>query len=160
MRARVSDLPMRTIMSAMPRPLAAPARARRVAFITLPIGHSLPRKVVGSADGAKAAGAEVNVLGADLSKHIFTKGYVQNVISFTKERATFVKDFWTIASYLFVSPQDFEKYGIKAGAAVEPDLTMRSSENALISSSIVNISLSSPGFQPRNASRFTKASGK
>ena len=86
----------------------------------VPILEERGMKVVESADSAKAAGAEVNALGADLSKHIFTKGYVQNVISFTKERATFVKDFWTIASYLFVSPEDFEKYGIKAGAAVEP----------------------------------------
>ncbi|MBQ0144199.1 MAG: glutamate--tRNA ligase [Bacteroidales bacterium] len=46
--------------------------------------------------------------------------YVKDVISFTKERATFVTDFWTIASYLFVSPKDFEAYGIKAGASVEP----------------------------------------
>lgn len=77
-------------------------------------------KVVVSPGCAKAAGGEVNELGADMDKHIFTKGYVQNVISFTKERATFVKDFWTIASYLFIAPEDFEKYGVKAGAAVEP----------------------------------------
>ena len=47
------------------------------------------------------------------------KDYVRGVISFTKERAAFVDDFWTIASYLFVAPEDFEKFGIKAGAAVE-----------------------------------------
>ncbi len=52
--------------------------------------------------------------------HIFSISYVRLVVSLIKNRATFVKDFWTIASYLFVSPQDFEKYGIKAGAAVEP----------------------------------------
>ena len=86
----------------------------------VPILEEHGMKVVECPHRAKAAGAEVNALGADLSKHIFTKDYVHNVISFTKERATFVKDFWTIASYLFVSPEDFEKYGIKAGAAVEP----------------------------------------
>ena len=37
----------------------------------------------------------------------FTKDYVQSVISFTKERATFVKDFWDIASYLFKAPEEF-----------------------------------------------------
>jgi len=47
------------------------------------------------------------------------KEYVRDVVSFTKERATFVKDFWTIASYLFIAPKDFEAYGVKAGAAVE-----------------------------------------
>ena len=63
----------------------------------VPILEEHGMKVVECTHRAKAAGAEVNALGADLSKHIFTKGYVQNVISFTKERATFVKDFWTIA---------------------------------------------------------------
>ena len=68
---------------------------------------------------ALTAGAEFNVAGGDLEKHIFTKDYVQSVVAFTKERATFVNDFWTIASYLFVAPCDFERFGIKAGAAVE-----------------------------------------
>lgn len=68
---------------------------------------------------AITAGAEFNVAGGDLEKHIFTKDYVQSVVAFTKERATFVNDFWTIASYLFVAPSDFERFGIKAGAAVE-----------------------------------------
>ena len=68
---------------------------------------------------ALTAGAEFNVAGGDLEKHIFTKDYVQSVVAFTKERATFVNDFWTIASYLFVAPHDFERFGIKAGAAVE-----------------------------------------
>lgn len=52
--------------------------------------------------------------------HIFSISYVRLVVSLIKNRATFVKDFWTIASYLFVSPKDFEKYSVKAGAAVEP----------------------------------------
>ena len=52
--------------------------------------------------------------------HIFSISYVRLVVSLIKNRATFVKDFWTIASYLFIAPKDFEKYGVKAGAAVEP----------------------------------------
>ena len=44
---------------------------------------------------------------------------VVGVVALIKERATFVQDFWTISSYLFVAPAEFEKYGIKAGAAVE-----------------------------------------
>ena len=47
------------------------------------------------------------------------------MVAFTKERATFVKDFWTIASYLFVAPKDFETFGIKAGAAVEQQASNR-----------------------------------
>ena len=52
---------------------------------------------------ALTAGAEFNVAGGDLRNHIFTRDYVQSVVAFTKERATFVQDFWAIASYLFVA---------------------------------------------------------
>ncbi len=45
--------------------------------------------------------------------------FVERVVSLTKERATFVQDFWTIASYLFIAPKDFARYGVKAGAASE-----------------------------------------
>jgi len=45
--------------------------------------------------------------------------YVAKVVALTRERAAFVKDFWTIASYLFIAPEEFEKYGVKAGAASE-----------------------------------------
>ena len=33
--------------------------------------------------------------------------YVTRVVALIKERATFVSDFWTIASYLFTAPQEF-----------------------------------------------------
>ena len=33
--------------------------------------------------------------------------YVTRVVTLIKERATFVSDFWTIASYLFTAPQEF-----------------------------------------------------
>ena len=45
--------------------------------------------------------------------------FVTRVVTLIKERATFVSDFWTIASYLFIAPSEFEKYGVKAGAASE-----------------------------------------
>lgn len=45
--------------------------------------------------------------------------YVEKVIGLVKERATFVADFWAIASCLFVAPEDFARYGIKAGEAFE-----------------------------------------
>ncbi len=61
-------------------------------------------------------GAEMK---ADFSAHEFSKAYVKGVVALVKERASFVADFWTIASYLFVAPEDFEAFGIKAGAAVE-----------------------------------------
>lgn len=45
------------------------------------------------------------------------KDYVTRVVTLIKERASFVSDFWTIASYLFIAPEEFEAYGVKAGAA-------------------------------------------
>ena len=47
------------------------------------------------------------------------RGYVLNVVSLIKERATFVADFWDIASYLFIAPEQFEAFGVKAGAALQ-----------------------------------------
>ena len=49
----------------------------------------------------------------------FTRDYVLSVVSLIKERATFVADFWDIASYLFIAPEEFEAYGVKAGAALQ-----------------------------------------
>ena len=46
-------------------------------------------------------------------------GFVEKVVGLIKERATFVADFWDIASCIFVAPENFEAYGIKAGAAFE-----------------------------------------
>ena len=56
---------------------------------------------------------------ADFAAHSFPMDYVRRVVTLVKERASFVADFWTIASYLFVAPEDFGAFGIKAGAAVE-----------------------------------------
>ncbi len=44
---------------------------------------------------------------------------VAEVVSLIKERATFVSDFWNIAACLFIAPSEYEKYGVKAGAATE-----------------------------------------
>ncbi|MGN1216156.1 MAG: glutamate--tRNA ligase [Candidatus Cryptobacteroides sp.] len=56
----------------------------------------------------------------DLRAHKVSADYVRDAIAFTKERATFVKDFWTIASCLFVAPEEYSVFGIKAGAQIEP----------------------------------------
>lgn len=40
-------------------------------------------------------------------------------VAIVKERAYFVQDFWTIASCLFISPEQYAEYGVKAGAAFE-----------------------------------------
>ena len=49
--------------------------------------------------------------------------FVEKVVGLIKERATFVADFWNIASCIFVAPENFEAYGIKAGAAFEKPAT-------------------------------------
>ena len=36
-----------------------------------------------------------------------TREYVEKVVALIQERATFVADFWDIASYLFVAPTEF-----------------------------------------------------
>ena len=35
----------------------------------------------------------------------FSREYVEKVVTLIQERATFVADFWDIASYLFVAPK-------------------------------------------------------
>ena len=67
---------------------------------------------------ALTAGSELSPEGFDFKNHIFTTEYVARVVELIKERATFVADFWTIASYLFIAPEEFEAFGVKAGAAV------------------------------------------
>ena len=62
-------------------------------------------------------GACIHELKADFAGKTFSKFYVKSLVSLIKERATFVADFWDIASYLFISPAEFEAYGVKAGAA-------------------------------------------
>lgn len=67
----------------------------------------------------EAYGIKVGASDVDFVNHVFPESYVKSVVALVKERATFVADFWTIASYLFISPSEFEAFGVKAGAAVE-----------------------------------------
>ena len=85
----------------------------------IPVLESHDIKVVDCPVCALSAGAEFAGAGADFKNHIFTRDYVRDVVNLIRERATFVADFWTIASYLFISPAEFEAFGVKAGAAVE-----------------------------------------
>ena len=75
--------------------------------LLVPVLEEHGMNVVDCPKCALTAGADFNVAGADMQKHIFTKEYINGVIAFTKERATFVKDFWNIAHYLFVAPEEF-----------------------------------------------------
>ena len=58
-----------------------------------------------------------------LEKHgvrSFTRDYVLKVVTLIKERATFVADFWTIAPYLFISPEQYSTFGVDLAAAEKP----------------------------------------
>ena len=85
----------------------------------IPVLESHDLKVVECPVCALTAGCEFAGAGADFRNHIYTREYVRDVVHLIKERATFVKDFWTIASYLFIAPSEFEAFGVKAGAATE-----------------------------------------
>ena len=85
-------------------------------FIPLLEEHGM--KVVDCPCNALTAGARFEGFGADFKNHIFTREYVEAVVELVKERATFVADFWDIAAYLFISPEEFEAFGVKAGAGL------------------------------------------
>ena len=73
----------------------------------IPVLENNGMQVVECAKCALTAGSEMNVHGADYINHIFTRDYVREVVALIKERATFVADFWDIASYLFVAPTTY-----------------------------------------------------
>ncbi len=81
--------------------------AQELTDLFIPVLEEHGMQVVECAKCALTAGAEVSVQGADFRNHIFTRDYVHSVVSLIKERATFVADFWDIASYLFVTPSDY-----------------------------------------------------
>ncbi len=96
-------------------------RQKSVAELTdlfIPVLESHGMQVVSCPCGALTAGASFEGLGADFQNHIFTREYVEAVVALVQERATFVADMWDIAAYLFVSPAQFEAFGVKAGAGL------------------------------------------
>ena len=48
-----------------------------------------------------------DAVSADFATGTFSLGYVRNVVALVKERATFVKDFWTSAACLFEAPKEY-----------------------------------------------------
>ena len=56
---------------------------------------------------ALTAGSDMTVTGADFENKIFSRQYVERIVALIQERATFVADFWDIASYLFIAPESF-----------------------------------------------------
>ena len=80
-----------------------------LAGLFIPVLESHGMQVVDCPKCAVTAGAELTPQGADFRNRIFTRGYVEKVVHLIKERATFVADFWDIASYLFAAPASFSE---------------------------------------------------
>ena len=81
--------------------------AAELAELYIPVLESKGIQVVDCPACALTAGSEMTVQGADFTNKIFTRAYVERIVALIQERATFVADFWDIASYLFVAPTSF-----------------------------------------------------
>ena len=107
---------------------------------------------------ALTAGAQFAGKGVDFKNHIVTKEYVHDVVAFVKERASFVKDIWLNASCLFVSPLEYEKYGVKSGAAAEAAKPADPRRAADPRAKVYDDTLTAP-FLAKDADKFWKPEG-
>ena len=73
----------------------------------IPVLESKGLQIVDCPACALTAGSPMTVTGADFENRIFSRQYVERIVTLIQERATFVADFWDIASYLFVAPETF-----------------------------------------------------
>ena len=99
--------------------------AEELARLFAPILEQHGIQVVDCPACALVAGAELTAEGHDFRNHIFTTCYVARVIDTIRDRATFVSDFWDIAPYLFLAPEDYGVFGVKPGAAVHEKVDPR-----------------------------------
>ena len=81
--------------------------AEELATLYIPVLESHGLQIVDCPACALTAGSAMNVAGGDFENRIFSRQYVERVVALIQERATFVADFWDIASYLFVAPTEF-----------------------------------------------------
>ena len=81
--------------------------AEELATLYIPVLESHGLQIVDCPACALTAGSAMNVAGADFENRIFSRQYVERVVALIQERATFVADFWDIASYIFVAPTEF-----------------------------------------------------
>ncbi len=81
--------------------------AAELAQLYIPVLESKGLQVVECPACALVAGSEMTVQGADFENRIFSVQYVEKIVALIQERASFVADFWDIASYLFVAPVSF-----------------------------------------------------
>ena len=81
--------------------------AEELASLYIPILESKGLQIVDCPACALTAGSEMTATGADFENKIFSRQYVESIVALIQERASFVADFWDIASYLFVAPTEF-----------------------------------------------------
>ncbi len=81
--------------------------ASELTQLYIPILEEKGLKIVDCPACALVAGSEMTVQGADFGNRIFSVQYVEKIVTLIQERASFVADFWDIASYLFVAPTSF-----------------------------------------------------
>ncbi len=81
--------------------------ASELAQLYIPILESKGLQIVDYPACALVAGSEITQQGADFANKIFSVQYVEKIVALIQERASFVADFWDIASYLFVAPVSF-----------------------------------------------------
>ncbi len=81
--------------------------AEELASLYIPVLESHGLQIVDCPACALTAGSPMTVAGADFENRIFSRQYVERVVALIQERASFVADFWDIASYLFVAPTEF-----------------------------------------------------
>ena len=78
-----------------------------LASLYIPVLESKGLQIADCPACALTAGSEMTASGADFENKIFSRQYVERIVALIQERASFVSDFWDIASYLFVAPTEF-----------------------------------------------------
>ena len=78
-----------------------------LASLYIPVLEEKGLQIVDCPACAITAGSAMTVTGADFENKIFSRQYVERIVALIQERATFVADFWDIASYLFIAPTSF-----------------------------------------------------
>ena len=81
--------------------------AAELASLYIPVLEEKGMQIIDCPKCALTAGSEMTQQGADFKNRIFTRGYVERIVALIQERASFVADFWDIASYLFIAPAEF-----------------------------------------------------
>ncbi|MBQ3723581.1 MAG: glutamate--tRNA ligase [Bacteroidales bacterium] len=86
--------------------------------------------------GVTVTGGPGDPVAFDFGTHTFSWTYVRDVVTLIKERATFVKDFWTVASYLFVAPTEYVQKDVDKFWKPEISACVREAADYLLASGV------------------------